>query len=127
MVLFRSGVSDMTTSTDAKPAAKRPRKMAHQPIAEPEQPTRARAADTAPANAPPAAATTKTAVVLELLRRNEGVTLDQLVSATGWLPHTTRAALTGLKKKGHQLTSDKVDGVRRYRIAALAPNAGAAQ
>jgi hypothetical protein len=33
----------------------------------------------------------------------------------GWLPHTTRAALTGLKKKGHTVTSTKADGVRTYR------------
>ena len=46
----------------------------------------------------------------------DGATLDEMVTATGWLPHTTRAALTGLKKKGHQLTSEKTDGVRRYRI-----------
>ena len=36
-----------------------------------------------------------------------------------WLPHTTRAALTGLKKKGHAVTSDKVEGrVRIYRVVA---------
>jgi hypothetical protein len=29
-----------------------------------------------------------------------GATLAALVKATGWLPHTTRAALTGLRKKG---------------------------
>jgi len=28
----------------------------------------------------------------------------------------TRAALTGLKKKGHMLISEKTDGIRRYRI-----------
>ena len=37
-------------------------------------------------------------------------------AATGWLPHTTRAALTGLKKKGHADTSTKADGVRTYRL-----------
>jgi len=38
-----------------------------------------------------------------------------MVEATGWLPHTARAALTGLKKKGHEVTSVKSDGVRTYR------------
>ena len=37
-------------------------------------------------------------------------------AATGWLPHTTRAALTGLKKKGHAVTSTKTDGARTYRL-----------
>jgi hypothetical protein len=50
-----------------------------------------------------------------LLLRDEGATLDQMIAATGWLPHTTRAALTGLKKKGFAISSDKVDGVRTYR------------
>ena len=34
-----------------------------------------------------------------LLVRDEGATLDQMIGTTGWLPHTTRAALTGLKKR----------------------------
>lgn len=59
----------------------------------------------------------KAAQVLAMLQRSHGATLDDLVTATGWLPHTMRAALTGLRKKGHPLTSEKVDGVRRYRIA----------
>lgn len=50
-----------------------------------------------------------------LVVRDEGATLDQMIAVTGWLPHTTRAALTGLKKKGFVLSSDKVDGVRTYR------------
>ena len=53
-----------------------------------------------------------------LIVRDEGATLDQMIAATGWLPHTTRAALTGLKKKGYAISSDKVDGVRTYRAVA---------
>ncbi len=41
------------------------------------------------------------------MSRAKGATLDQLVAATGWLPHTTRAALTGLRKKGHALAKSK--------------------
>ena len=66
---------------------------------------------------------TKAAIILDLLRRSEGATLDQLVTATGWLPHTTRAALTGIKRKGHLLSSEKMDGVRTYRVAAEQPSA----
>lgn len=72
-----------------------------------------------PANAP-APAITKRDIILGLLGRTEGASLDEMVTATGWLPHTTRAMLTGLKKKGHVLTSEKVDGVRRYRVEARA-------
>jgi hypothetical protein len=62
-------------------------------------------------------APTKAAVVLALLGREEGGTLQDMVDATGWLPHTTRAFLTGLRKKGHPIVRDKVDGVTRYSIA----------
>ena len=51
---------------------------------------------------------TKSSLVIGLLSRREGATLDHLVEATGWLPHTTRAALTGLKKKGHTIERRKV-------------------
>lgn len=60
----------------------------------------------------------KQQLLADLLVRDEGATLDQLIDATGWLPHTTRAALTGLKKKGYALSSDKVGGVRTYRAVA---------
>ena len=63
----------------------------------------------------------KAETVLTLLRRAEGATLDELDAATGWLPHTTRAAMTGLKKKGHQITRTKVDGVSRYAVTETAP------
>lgn len=53
-----------------------------------------------------------------MLLRDEGATLDRMVESTGWLPHTVRAALTGLKKKGYGITSDKVDGLRTYRAVA---------
>ena len=54
----------------------------------------------------------------ELVVRDEGATLDQMIAVTGWLPHTTRAALTGLRKNGYVISSDKVDGVRTYRAVA---------
>ncbi len=60
-----------------------------------------------------------------LLTREAGVTLDQMVELTGWLPHTTRAALTGLRKRGYEITSNKVDGVRTYRAKAPAVDATA--
>jgi DNA-binding IclR family transcriptional regulator len=61
---------------------------------------------------------TKTEQVLGLLRRKEGAILAEIVAATGWLPHTTRAALTGLRKKGHVLEKTKRHQDTCYRIAA---------
>ncbi|UNK80664.1 DUF3489 domain-containing protein [Sphingopyxis granuli] len=94
----------MINTDNAERATKRPRKMAREPNIEVTVP--------ASPNRP-----SKANLVLDLLMRSEGATLDQLVAATGWLPHTTRAALTELKKKGHVVTSDKVDGAARvYRV-----------
>lgn len=59
----------------------------------------------------------KIALVTRMLERDAGASLDELLAATGWLPHTMRAALTGLKKKGHAITKEKVDGKTRYSIA----------
>jgi hypothetical protein len=51
-----------------------------------------------------------------------------MVEATGWLPHTTRAALTGLRKKGYAIQKSKnPDGVTVYRLDKDAvPKSGAA-
>jgi hypothetical protein len=44
-----------------------------------------------------------------------------MVEATGWQQHSVRGALAGaLKKRGLAITSEKVDGVRRYRAAVPA-------
>lgn len=92
----------MNTICETKPAAKRARKMAREPNAD--------AAAIDPKR------TTKSDLIIEMLSKAEGATLDELVAATSWLPHTTRAALTGLKKKGHTVISEKHVGVRRYRV-----------
>lgn len=63
--------------------------------------------------------TTKQSLVLAMLRSEHGATLARIVEATGWQPHTTRAALTGLRKKGHTIVKDKLDGVTRYAIAKV--------
>ncbi len=75
--------------------------------------------------AQPAAPETKTSKidqVVELLRRPQGATIEAMIAATGWQAHTVRGAMSGaLKKKaGLTVTSDKVDGVRTYRIAGEA-------
>jgi hypothetical protein len=59
---------------------------------------------------------TKASIVLGLLQRSEGATLPELIDATAWLPHTTRAALTGLRKKGHSIERTKRSDVTCYRI-----------
>lgn len=63
---------------------------------------------------------TKIGKVVVLLERKDGATLDEMVEATGWLPHTTRAALTGLKKKGHTIERNKRGDKACYRITKSA-------
>ena len=61
----------------------------------------------------------KQALIIGLLSREEGATLADITAATGWLPHTARAALTGLRHKGYALTSSKeIGGARTYCITA---------
>jgi hypothetical protein len=70
--------------------------------------------------APTARSGSKAEQVLSMLHRPGGATLNELVEATGWQPHTTRAALTGLRKKGHTLEKSKRDDATCYRIGEAA-------
>lgn len=46
---------------------------------------------------------TKAAKLLSLLQTGTGASLEEMVQATGWQSHTVRAAMTGLRKKGHTI------------------------
>jgi hypothetical protein len=58
--------------------------------------------------------------VLDMLATEAGATIGELTTATGWLEHTTRAALTGLRHRGYELrlTRKERDGASVYRIVA---------
>ena len=69
---------------------------------------------------------TKIARVIELLQRDQGARLDELIAATGWLPHTARAALTGLRHRGYDVRLERGETGRAsvYRaVATLAASA----
>jgi Protein of unknown function (DUF3489) len=60
----------------------------------------------------------KLARVINLLQRSDGATIPNLTEATGWLPHTTRAALTGLRKRGYAAIRERIGaGDSVYRIS----------
>ena len=62
---------------------------------------------------------TKQALLVGLLGRAEGATIDEIVAATGWQPHTVRGAFAGALKKrlGLTIASEKVEGRGRvYRV-----------
>ncbi|MBT4933207.1 MAG: DUF3489 domain-containing protein [Rhodospirillaceae bacterium] len=50
--------------------------------------------------------TTKIQTVAKLISRKSGASIEQLQDATGWQPHSIRAALTGLRKKGVSIKRD---------------------
>ena len=62
----------------------------------------------------------KLARIIALLERDRGATIEELIAATGWLAHTTRAALTGLRKRGYAVAIDRSGDNRGsfYRIPA---------
>ena len=62
----------------------------------------------------------KKAAVLELLRRKQGATLAEIMTATGWQAHSVRGFISGalVKKMGLTVASTKrEDATRTYRIA----------
>lgn len=57
----------------------------------------------------------------KLLARKNGASIAEMMQATGWQQHSVRGALAGsLKKRGLLITSEKVDGTRRYRAEKAA-------
>lgn len=68
----------------------------------------------------------KQAKVINLLSRKQGATIEAMIDATGWLPHTTRAMLTGLRKKGYALERLREERVTTYRITVRPDGAAAA-
>ena len=97
-------------------AAKAKRRMARPPADEAHVGS-AGDSSAASTTAPEPRACTKIANVIALLEREQGATMPELIEATAWLPHTTRAALTGLKKKGHTIAKSKRETDTCYNIA----------
>ena len=62
----------------------------------------------------------KKAEVVELLRRKQGATLEEIMKATGWQAHSVRGFISGAvgKKMGLKVDSSRTEaGERAYRIA----------
>ncbi len=86
---------------------------------------RSRRAERKPSGAKPKGGTsppavrpgTKQALLIDLLKRKKGATIEAIVETLGWLPHTVWAALTRLRQQGFRIERVREDGVSRYRIA----------
>ena len=65
-------------------------------------------------------ASTKRAVLIGMLERPEGASVAEIGQQLGWLPHTVRAAITGLRHAGRLVTRTKnAEGRSVYRLASL--------
>lgn len=68
---------------------------------------------------------TKTLNVMAALNSPDGVTIDEITKMTGWLPHTARAHMSGIRKRlrekneGVQIVKYTRDGKTMYRIESL--------
>ena len=69
---------------------------------------------------------TKKAQLIQMLTRKAGADVAMISDKLGWQTHTTRAALTGLRKAGHEVLGEKPDEgkPKRYRISALPAQTG---
>ncbi|MBT8426268.1 MAG: DUF3489 domain-containing protein [Silicimonas sp.] len=72
---------------------------------------------------------TKKDQLIRLLRTKAGTNVATLSARLGWQPHTTRAAMTGLRKAGHEIIATKPDGggSAMYRIVGDAPKEAATE
>lgn len=74
---------------------------------------------------------TKKDQLIKLLRTRAGADVAAISTKLGWQQHTTRAALSGLRKAGYGIAGEKPTkgGSSKYRIIAdpvVAPAEGAA-
>jgi uncharacterized protein DUF3489 len=62
----------------------------------------------------------KQARVVEMLRSPAGTTVEAVMKATGWQPHSVRAFFASVvqKKLRLKLNSKKIDGNRIYRVVS---------
>ena len=63
---------------------------------------------------------TKKAELIRLLSTRAGASIETISSKLGWQSHTSRAAISGLRKAGYEVTVDKAEGGKptRYKITS---------
>ena len=71
--------------------------------------------------------TSKAASVLTMLAKPKGASLQAICKATGWQPHSARAALSGLRKAGHMIERTPGDGKEGGSVYRLSSTPQAAE
>jgi hypothetical protein len=106
-----------TPAGKSSPTAKSPRQ-AKRPAPAAGLPKAKTSAFKPAARNPRASGSSKQATVLTMLRAPKGATIAAIMNATGWQSHSVRGFLAGTvrKKLRLDLVSEKVDGVRAYRV-----------
>lgn len=125
--LTAAGMKQVASVTNDRVSVPQPKpesdgETGQEPNTAPNSPREIRAIVTDPQPAPIAAPRRGTKIdhVVKMLSRPEGATLAAIIKATGWLPHSTYAALTGLRKRGYALERSRTEQAGRsvYRLAA---------
>jgi len=58
----------------------------------------------------------KLVTLLDTVSRPQGATLEELTAASGWLPHTARAAITRLRQRGFDVRIATIGGRKAYHL-----------
>jgi len=61
----------------------------------------------------------KSAVLVKMLMSKRGVTIDEMIVATGWQAHSVRGFLAGTLRRRYGLKANVIEakgGKRRYRV-----------
>jgi len=124
MITAEAETATATATTEKPKATKKPRvgaQRAHVAPAKPKAAKKATSTKKAPKSTKASGSReeSKSAKVLDLLKRPDGATLAELMKATGWQAHSIRGFLSGAvgKKMGLTVASAKrQDGERSYSV-----------
>ena len=106
-IISAAGLAAIGKEQTAEPANKEPEPIAEKPTEQPEAKSKGGS---------------KKQIMIEMLLRDEGASIKQMMDATGWLKHSVHGAMANLKKEffakhGKTITGSKADGNDRiYKI-----------